>query len=72
MPTPLQVSQLLGHVDDARKARQQQYVRLLSEVTPRLEAARAAALQRNRLLAPRFNVFKYLREDELGLSRNDR
>ena len=69
MPTPLQVSQLLGHVDDARKARQQQYVRLLSEVTPRLEAARAAALQRNRLLAPRFNVFKYLREDELGLSR---
>ena len=69
MPTPLQVSELLQHADDARKARQQQHVRLLSEVTPHLEAARAAALERDRQLAPRFNVFKYLREDELGLSR---
>ena len=69
MPTPLQVSELLQHADDARKARQQRYLRLLSEVTPHLEAARAAALERDRQLAPRFNVFKYLREDELGLSR---
>ena len=69
MPTPLQVSELLRHVDDARKARQRQHVRLLSEVTPHLEEARKATLQRDRQLAPRFNVFKYLLKDELGLSR---
>lgn len=68
MHTPLQVSELLRHVDDIRKARQQQHVHLLSEVTPRLEEARRASLQRDRQLAPRFNVFKYLSKDELGLS----
>ena len=59
----------MRHVDDARQVRQHQCVRLLSKVTPHLEAARTAALQRDRHLAPRFNVFKYLRDDELGLSR---
>ena len=69
MPEPLQVSELLRHVDDARKVRRQVHVGLLSEVTPHLAKARRAARQRDRQLAPRFNVFKYLSQDELGLSR---
>ena len=64
-----QVSELLRLVDDVRHARQGDCVRLLSSLTPRLQAARIAERQRDRHLARRFNVFKYLREDELGLSR---
>lgn len=64
-----QVSELLRHVDDARQARQGECARLLSELTPRLQSARKAERERDRHLAPRFNVFRYLREDELGLSR---
>ena len=63
------VSALLRHVDDARQTRQGECVRLLSELAPRLHAARMAERDRDRHLARRFNVFKYLREDELGLSR---
>ena len=63
------VAELLRHVDDARQARLGECVRLLSELTPQLQAAVAADRQRERHEAPRFNVFKYLREDELGLSR---
>jgi len=44
-------------------------VRLLSELTARLPAARRVERQRDRRVASRFNVFKYLRVDELGLSR---
>lgn len=43
-------------------------MRLLSELTPRLQAAKIVERQLDRYLARRFNVFKYLREDELGLS----
>ena len=63
------VSALLRHVDDARQTRQGECVRLLSELAPRLHAARMAERDRDRHLARRFNVFKYLREDEFGLSR---
>ena len=65
----MQVAELLRHVDDARQARQRECVRLLSELTPQLQKAVAAERQRERPRAPQFNVFKYLREDELGLSR---
>ncbi len=63
------VAELLRHVADARESRQGECVRLLLELTPQLQAAAAADRQRERRQAPRFNVFKYLREDELGLSR---
>ena len=42
---------------------------LLVELAPRLEAARTIDRELDRHLAHRFNVFKYLRTDELGLSR---
>lgn len=65
----IQVSELLRQVTDARLARHRECTRFLSELTPRLRAARKAERERERHLAPRFNVFRYLREDELGLSR---
>ena len=43
-------------------------MRLLSELAARLPAARRAERQRDRHAASRFNVFRYLRKDELGLS----
>ena len=42
-----QVPELLRLVDDARQARQGEYVRLLSELTPRLQAARKAERERD-------------------------
>lgn len=63
------VAELLRHVDDARESRLGECVRLLLELTPQLQAAAAAERQREHRQAPRFNVFKYLRDDELGLSR---
>ena len=63
------VAELLRHVDDARQARQGECVRLLLELTPQLQAAVAADRKRERRQSPRFNVFRYLRQDELGLSR---
>lgn len=64
-----QVPELLRVVHDARQARYGEYVRLLSALTPRLQTAQMVERQRDRHFARRFNVFKYLREDELGLSR---
>ncbi len=42
---------------------------LLVELAPRLEADRRLEREFDRHLACRFNVFEYLRTDELGLSR---
>ena len=47
----------------------QQYQRFVDELAPRLETARALERQLDVHLARRFNVFDYLRRDELGLSR---
>ncbi|MCY4584594.1 MAG: PD-(D/E)XK nuclease family protein [Bryobacterales bacterium] len=63
------VSEILRHVDNARQAEQVRCVRLLSELTPQVRKARSKERQRDRRQAPRFNAFKYLRTDELGLSR---
>ena len=60
---------LLDHVDDIRRRRQRECVRLLLELTPHLHAARTVERELDRHLASRFNVFRYLRDDELGLSR---
>lgn len=59
------VSRLLHHVEGVRQARNADCVRLLQELTPHLHAAR----DQDRHLARHFNVFRYLRDDELGLSR---
>ena len=40
-----------------------------AELTARLDGARALACELDRELAPQFNAFDYLRDDELGLSR---
>ena len=63
------VCELLRHVDEAREARHKECARLLSDLTPRLQAARIVERRLDRHLARRFNVFRYLRDDELGLSR---
>ena len=63
------VSELLDRVDSTRRARREQCERLLLELTPQLEAARAEAQELDRKEAHRFNVFKYLATHELGLSR---
>lgn len=62
-------AELPRHADDARQTRHGEYVRLLSELTPSLQAAKIVERRLDRHLARRFNVFKYLRQDELGLSR---
>ena len=46
-----------------------EYERFFGELTARLNGARALAGELDRELAPRFNFFDYLRDDELGLSR---
>ena len=60
---------LLGDVDCIRRGRQRECVRLLQELTPQVHAARAVERELDRQLARRFNIFRYLRRDELGLSR---
>ena len=61
-----QVSEILRIVDDARHARQEHCVQLLSDLAPRLQEAKESRSERQE--APRFNSFKYLRDDEIGLS----
>ena len=54
---------------DAREAHRHQCTELFSQLGPRLTAARELDRQLNHHLAHRFNVFRYLKDDELGLSR---
>jgi hypothetical protein len=44
-------------------------MRLLAELTPRLRMAQMVEREKDRRQARRFDIFKYLRTDELGLSR---
>ncbi len=60
---------LLDHVEGIRRRRQREGVRLLRELTPHVRAARTLERELDRRLARRFNAFRYLRRDELGLSR---
>ena len=69
VPSVDSASELLHHLDDVRRARNTDCVRLLQELTPHLHAARAVERELDRHLARRFNIFRYLRDDELGLSR---
>ena len=63
------VSALLHHLTDVRQTRYNDSIRLLQTLTPHLHAARAVERELDRQLARRFNIFRYLRDDELGLSR---
>ena len=54
---------------EARRADRRRHGRFFSELVPRLDAARSLDRELDRQLAWRFNVFDYLRTDELGLSR---
>ena len=60
---------LMNSVEDIRRRRQRENVRLLQELTPHLRAARTVERELDRHLARRFKVFRYLRDDELGLSQ---
>ena len=59
----------MDKVEDIRRGRQRKNVRLLEELEPHLSAARTVERELDRQLARRFRVFRYLRDDELGLSR---
>ena len=56
-------------LEDGRQAEQRVLERFFDELGPRLETARTLERELDRQLARRFNVFDYLRTDELGLSR---
>ena len=62
-----QVFEILRQVDEARLARQEHCKLLLKELAPILQKAKKSSRERQE--APRFNSFKYLRDDEIGLSR---
>ena len=54
---------------DAMQAERREIERFFVELNPRLETLRTLESELDRQLAPRFNVFDYLRTDELGLSQ---
>ena len=68
-----ELSRFFGTLDqrleDARQAEQRVLERFFVELGPRLETARILERELDRQLARRFNVFDYLRTDELGLSK---
>ena len=69
METERFCADLAARLADARQADRKKYERFFYELAPRLDMARNMELELDRHLARRFNVFDYLRTDELGLSR---
>lgn len=63
-----QVEELVPNVVDAHYASPKQCRLFISHLARNLQAARRRELERDRMTAPRFNVFKYLSDHELGLS----
>lgn len=61
------VSEILRQLNEARQARQEQCVRLLKKLASLLHEAKKSNCERQQ--APRFNSFKDLRDNEIGLSR---
>ena len=57
------------NLTDAREAHRHQCIGFFNQLEPRLTAARELDRELNHHLAHRFNVFRYLKDDELGLSR---
>ena len=62
-------TELERRLEAARQENEDRYRSFFNDLKPKLEAARKLEHELNRHLAHRFNVFKYLRTDELGLSR---
>ena len=62
-------AELESRLAEARGADEREYERFIAELAPRLETAKQLDAELDRHLARRFNVFDYLRTDELGLSR---
>ncbi len=60
------IPEILRQVDEARLARQEHCKRLLKELAPILQEAKKSSPERQE--ASRFSSFKYLRDDEIGLS----
>ena len=67
-PMAVRCKELVRHVADALHARLEQCRSFISHFTPHLRAIRTRERELDRQTARRFNAFKYLREDELGLS----
>ena len=61
--------ELEGRLDTARSADRRRLDLFFAELKPRLDAARHLERELNRHLAHQFNVFDYLRTNELGLSQ---
>ena len=66
METERFFTDLAGRLTDARQADRRKYERFFYELAPRLDMARHLELELDRHLAPRFNVFDYLRTIELS------
>ncbi len=63
------LAQLSERLASARQSDRGRYGRFFTALGARMEGARAADRELDRLLARRFNALDYLRKDELGLSR---
>ena len=61
-------AELASRMETVRRRDRTAYRRFFAEMAPRLETARALEAELDRHLARRFNIFDYLRTDELGLS----
>lgn len=69
METERFFADLAGWLADARQVDRRKYERFFYELAPQLDMARNLELELDQHLARQFNVFDYLRTDELGLSR---
>ncbi len=63
------VEEFLNDVARTRERRHRAWRRLLQELTPQLRTARTLERELDRHLARRFNAFRYLHQNETGLSR---
>ncbi len=63
------LAQLSERLASSRQSDRDRYGRFFTALGARMEGARAADRELDRLLARRFNALDYLRKDELGLSR---
>ena len=61
--------QLLHEIETMRQERQEGYVLFLQDLLPSIEIARKVDRDRDLQSADRFNALRYLRYDELGLSK---
>ncbi len=68
METERFFTDLASRLETARRVNLKRYRDFFTVLAPRLEAARGLDIELDRQLARRFNVFKYLKTDELGLS----